>query len=384
MGSGGGGEGGDGNWARKMASSRGHHKFVGIRQRPSGRWVAEIKDSLQKVRLWLGTFDTAEDAARAYDEAARSLRGPNARTNFGQSDSSFSNGGCMMDNLEPFSFDQMCRTGNESEGLVGALRKRLFEGKSCSNMLPPIPNKPVLQTWGSVAAGQDSLWVRKSEKAQKPPLPKVSMKPVQVTGHSSPADTSNPKPSQAEDDCTNVQQEMSTVPHNNPPQPVQAAHALTGFTWTNDPPFDVPWDADMNQVILGNNLLDNNAAAASSTLAAAQQATNATMFMPPLLAWPISGEPMGESMDVASYTADPCMDLTSSRRRSWKPRTTSMQVPQEGLPIIGMTMAENMWANEQGLPPLQPQQQQLIQSGNHGNNGNWNPFPFPHVFLFFL
>ncbi|KAL4562727.1 hypothetical protein LXL04_026757 [Taraxacum kok-saghyz] len=57
-------------------------KFVGVRQRPSGRWVAEIKDSSQKVRLWLGTYDSPEEAARAYDEAARALRGENARTNF--------------------------------------------------------------------------------------------------------------------------------------------------------------------------------------------------------------------------------------------------------------------------------------------------------------
>ncbi|KAL2337376.1 hypothetical protein Fmac_011822 [Flemingia macrophylla] len=57
-------------------------RFIGVRQRPSGRWVAEIKDSSQHVRLWLGTYDTPEEAARAYDEAARALRGENARTNF--------------------------------------------------------------------------------------------------------------------------------------------------------------------------------------------------------------------------------------------------------------------------------------------------------------
>ncbi|MED6125515.1 hypothetical protein PIB30_069202 [Stylosanthes scabra] len=57
-------------------------RFIGVRQRPSGRWVAEIKDSSQHVRLWLGTYDTPEEAARAYDEAARVLRGENARTNF--------------------------------------------------------------------------------------------------------------------------------------------------------------------------------------------------------------------------------------------------------------------------------------------------------------
>ncbi|KDP28691.1 hypothetical protein JCGZ_14462 [Jatropha curcas] len=68
--------------ATKAISAR---RFVGVRQRPSGRWVAEIKDSSQRVRLWLGTYDTPEEAARAYDEAARALRGENARTNFASS-----------------------------------------------------------------------------------------------------------------------------------------------------------------------------------------------------------------------------------------------------------------------------------------------------------
>ncbi|KAK8717122.1 hypothetical protein V6N13_044403 [Hibiscus sabdariffa] len=61
--------------------------FVGVRQRPSGRWVAEIKDTIQKVRVWLGTYNTAEEAAMAYDEAACLLRGPNTKTNFSPSTS---------------------------------------------------------------------------------------------------------------------------------------------------------------------------------------------------------------------------------------------------------------------------------------------------------
>lgn len=67
------------NKAKTKCSSS---KFVGVRQRPSGRWVAEIKDTTQKIRMWLGTFETAEEAARAYDEAACLLRGSNTRTNF--------------------------------------------------------------------------------------------------------------------------------------------------------------------------------------------------------------------------------------------------------------------------------------------------------------
>ncbi|KAE8672392.1 Ethylene-responsive transcription factor LEP [Hibiscus syriacus] len=307
---------------RKKSSSRGHHRFVGVRQRPSGRWVAEIKDSLQKVRLWLGTFDTAEDAARAYDDAARALRGTNARTNFELPPSSKTSANCIsLDKIEPFSFEEVCGTGNDADGFLGALKAKLLDRKGLRVLSPT-----------SCAGAGVSKASRNNNNVRR-----ESTVAPQLIGNPNLNSNSNPVQDQLSL-CSNKSDLVLNHDHIGVqwPEPSRSQIAsVASMMWSNEPSFEAPWGTQMNQVPPNGFFNITTCTTATAT-------------------WPLS-----ESMMGLSYSDQFPIEL----QMNMNGKTNMMSIPMSQIDET----TEGVWPSEQ-------QFEQCDNNGWSSGNGSWDPY----------
>ena len=301
----------DGKHSRRKASSRGHHKFVGVRQRPSGRWVAEIKDSVQKVRLWLGTFDTAEAAARAYDTAARALRGANARTNFELQESAPSGGNnpgggggggnnFMHDIIEPFSFEDVCEPGAGEDGLLGALKAKLFEQKGLK-FPSPCP----------IVGGVASSVTISTQKCSKENIGVASTVPGFTSTSSYTCGKSVVIPNHDHEGGMACNNGVGFNSH----QSFQPPPTMTSVSCANEVAYDLPWPTQICQV--PESCLFASVSAATST-------------------WPLSA--VFESTTHMTHSDHG----SSSINRSGQANMGGMQ-----LPLIGGPTTQGFWTSQQ-------------------------------------
>ncbi|XP_031494021.1 ethylene-responsive transcription factor WIN1-like [Nymphaea colorata] len=136
------------------------NKLRGVRQRHWGSWVSEIRHPLLKRRLWLGTFESAEKAAKAYDEAALLINGPNAKTNFPVNNSQKTKDDPGSKYALPFTKDRLCNTSSLASKLA-RYGRQASPSLTCLRLDPDALN---IGLWSKGAgSSSESNWVMRVE-----------------------------------------------------------------------------------------------------------------------------------------------------------------------------------------------------------------------------
>ncbi|PWZ18780.1 Ethylene-responsive transcription factor WIN1 [Zea mays] len=176
-------------------------KFRGVRQRHWGSWVSEIRHPLLKRRVWLGTFETAEEAARAYDEAAVLMSGRNAKTNFpvlpcGRTRGGGGGGGSSGNNTNA-SASASTSTSSLSQVLSAKLRRCCKAPSPSLTCLRLDPERSHIGVWHKGAGARaDSSWVMTVQLSDKDvaPAPSATSSAATATTATTTADASPPPP----------------------------------------------------------------------------------------------------------------------------------------------------------------------------------------------